>query len=152
MQFKTEQPLKSMKSIPLNSPKTMPAKKVPAGWDSETYANFKKANPNIEPDLEDTARMLSSNPAVSKTTNYTPNLALASQGKPAYGAMNKAIQQRQNKTSAPTQGPDRPSMLRGFLKNLKDSADKNLNLSWENIKKVPTRVKSMIKGNVEGLK
>ncbi len=31
--------------------------KVPAGWDAQTYANFKAANPNLEPDAEDTAMM-----------------------------------------------------------------------------------------------
>ena len=30
---------------------------VPAGWDAVTYANFKAANPNLEPTPEDTARM-----------------------------------------------------------------------------------------------
>jgi|GEM_PF-4037544 len=30
---------------------------VPAGWDDQTYANFKAANPGQEPDAEDTARM-----------------------------------------------------------------------------------------------
>lgn len=30
---------------------------VPAGWDATTYANFKAANPGLEPDAEDTARM-----------------------------------------------------------------------------------------------
>lgn len=29
----------------------------PAGWDAETYANFKKANPTLEPDAEDTKMM-----------------------------------------------------------------------------------------------
>lgn len=31
--------------------------KIPAGWDAVTYQNFKKANPNLEPDAEDTFRM-----------------------------------------------------------------------------------------------
>lgn len=31
---------------------------LPSGWDAVTYANFKKANPNLEPTPEDTARML----------------------------------------------------------------------------------------------
>lgn len=30
---------------------------APAGWDSTTYSNFKKANPTLEPDAEDTYRM-----------------------------------------------------------------------------------------------
>lgn len=31
---------------------------IPDGWDATTYANFKKANPALEPTQEDTARML----------------------------------------------------------------------------------------------
>lgn len=30
---------------------------VPSGWDAQTYQNFKNANPNLEPDAEDTRRM-----------------------------------------------------------------------------------------------
>src|ERR1035437_493213 len=30
---------------------------VPAGWDAQTYANFKAANPTLEPTANDTARM-----------------------------------------------------------------------------------------------
>ncbi len=33
--------------------------KAPAGWDAQTYSNFKAANPNLEPTAEDTARMQS---------------------------------------------------------------------------------------------
>lgn len=31
---------------------------LPSGWDAQTYANFKQANPSLEPNAEDTARML----------------------------------------------------------------------------------------------
>lgn len=31
--------------------------KVPAGWDATTYANFKQANPTLEPNKQDTANM-----------------------------------------------------------------------------------------------
>lgn len=31
--------------------------KIPAGWDAQTYANFKAANPGLEPDAQDTAMM-----------------------------------------------------------------------------------------------
>lgn len=34
-----------------------PVAQAPAGWDPKTYANFKAANPNLEPTAEDTARM-----------------------------------------------------------------------------------------------
>lgn len=30
---------------------------VPKGWDAQTYSNFKKSNPKLEPNSEDTARM-----------------------------------------------------------------------------------------------
>ena len=39
--------------------------KIPVGWDAETYANFKKANPNLEPDEEDTALMQGEDPTLS---------------------------------------------------------------------------------------
>ena len=67
------------KTMPLNAPKRMPASMIkrmpktivdgkalrpqvkpntaPKGWDSVTYRNFKRANPNLEPDAEDTMRM-----------------------------------------------------------------------------------------------
>lgn len=32
---------------------------TPSGWDAQTYTNFKRANPKLEPDAEDTARMQS---------------------------------------------------------------------------------------------
>lgn len=41
---------------------------VPEGWDAETYANFKKANPTLEPDQEDTFRMQQAgNDAIKKS-------------------------------------------------------------------------------------
>ena len=33
---------------------------LPKGWDAETYRNFKKSNPNLEPTSEDTQRMQNS--------------------------------------------------------------------------------------------
>lgn len=35
--------------------------RLPAGWDAQTYANFKAANPGLEPTPEDTAKMQASN-------------------------------------------------------------------------------------------
>ncbi len=47
--------------VQANNPPVIPTSKSgtqpPAGWDATTYANFKKANPNLEPNAEDTARM-----------------------------------------------------------------------------------------------
>lgn len=34
------------------------APKIPEGWDAQTYANFKAANPGLEPNAQDTAMML----------------------------------------------------------------------------------------------
>lgn len=47
------------KMAPLKT--SMPLKKTPTpkGWDNVTYKNFKRANPTLEPDAEDTKRMLS---------------------------------------------------------------------------------------------
>lgn len=39
------------------SSSTTPVSSVPTGWDATTYANFKAANPNLEPTPEDTLRM-----------------------------------------------------------------------------------------------
>lgn len=36
-----------------------PTMTAPDGWDATTYANFKKANPNLEPNAQDTAMMQS---------------------------------------------------------------------------------------------
>ena len=41
---------------------TMP--NAPTGWDTTTYQNFKKANPTLEPNGEDTYRMLNAQPNV----------------------------------------------------------------------------------------
>lgn len=38
----------------------------PEGWDATTYANFKKANPTLEPDAQDTKRM-------KEAIQYTPS-------------------------------------------------------------------------------
>lgn len=35
------------------------APNIPPGWDAQTYANFKAANPNLEPNAQDTAAMKS---------------------------------------------------------------------------------------------
>ncbi len=37
--------------------RTAPPTQPPPGWDATTYANFKKANPTLEPNAEDTAQM-----------------------------------------------------------------------------------------------
>lgn len=37
-------------------PKSKP-QKAPAGWDAATYRNFKRANPTLEPDAQDTEMM-----------------------------------------------------------------------------------------------
>lgn len=51
---------------------------VPAGWDPVTYANFKKANPTLEPTPEDTTRMLAANktpPTKTSSQEQGANLA-----------------------------------------------------------------------------
>ena len=42
---------------------------IPAGWDVGTYANFKRANPTLEPDDEDTRRMREAGGADSLITS-----------------------------------------------------------------------------------
>lgn len=44
----------------------------PSGWDATTYANYKKANPNLEPDAQDTAIMKGTAP----TPKENPNQAI----------------------------------------------------------------------------
>ncbi|MFA7301818.1 MAG: hypothetical protein WC069_05930 [Candidatus Shapirobacteria bacterium] len=49
-----------VKAVGGNGARDIPSAKktaTPKGWDSQTYKNFKKANPNLEPDAEDTYRM-----------------------------------------------------------------------------------------------
>lgn len=41
---------------PINIPQANKSS-IPVGWDAETYANFKAANPNLEPDAQDTYLM-----------------------------------------------------------------------------------------------
>lgn len=41
---------------------------TPSGWDAQTYANFKKANPTLEPTPEDTRRMLNATPSLNIST------------------------------------------------------------------------------------
>lgn len=43
----------------------------PPGWDAQTYANFKTANPDLEPDEEDTRRMLMSAPEAALNDLYS---------------------------------------------------------------------------------
>ena len=48
-------------------------------------------------------------------------------------------------------GPDRPSILRGFLKNIKNSAKANLP-TWGKMKDFPGLMKAMWTGDEKGLK
>ena len=58
----------------LNAPSGNPVSNVgagmmsgpPPGWDAKTYENFKAANPNLEPNAEDTRRMQNINPPPPK--------------------------------------------------------------------------------------
>lgn len=50
--------------------------KIPDGWDIETYNNFKKANPTLEPNIEDTKKMLSEN----QNNNISQNKYTSSSG------------------------------------------------------------------------
>lgn len=43
--------------IKSNNVVTPPIPTIPDGWDAQTYQSFKRANPTLEPDAEDTARM-----------------------------------------------------------------------------------------------
>lgn len=44
---------------------------LPPGWDAQTYANFKAANPNLEPTPEDTAHMLAAGSPSEQAQNAT---------------------------------------------------------------------------------
>jgi len=52
---------------------------IPAGWDAQTYANFKAANPTLEPTAEDTQRMSGQNSAL-KPSQDTLNYITSVQG------------------------------------------------------------------------
>ncbi len=54
-------------------------KGVPQDWDPQTYANFKEANPNLEPDAEDTSRMQSTPDYLSSLSDGSPAAMQAEQ-------------------------------------------------------------------------
>jgi len=43
---------------------------IPQGWDATTYANFKAANPTLEPTPEDTTRMMNAGNKTDKQNNF----------------------------------------------------------------------------------
>lgn len=78
---------KTQSAIPdISTLTSAPATTAPAGWDAETYANFKKANPTLEPNAQDTARMLAADspkaPGLAqKLTSSLSNLFTSSKNK-----------------------------------------------------------------------
>lgn len=64
-------------SVPQGQSPAIPAGTPPAGWDAQTYAAFKAANPGLEPTADDTAKMLGAgkippaNPADLNSSFYT---------------------------------------------------------------------------------
>lgn len=67
-----------------NQPTPSATSNIPAGWNQQTYANFKAANPTLEPTPEDTQRMQNAGGQTSaqtqpfaETNNYTQGLLKA---------------------------------------------------------------------------
>lgn len=59
--------LSNASGSPQNAPGTM---QPPPGWDAQTYASFKQANPSLEPTAEDTSKMQGSgNSAIAPSQN-----------------------------------------------------------------------------------
>lgn len=70
--------------IKSNNVVTPPVPTIPSGWDTQTYQNFKTANPTLEPDAEDTARMNGTyvNPLESRVSEAEKAYMMAGQMSP----------------------------------------------------------------------
>lgn len=86
-------------------PPTPTSSNPPSGWDAETYANFKKANPSLEPDQEDTYRMnkASEDYAIKERQKYLQQSYLSTLNQsPDVAAANTALGDVASKQAADT--------------------------------------------------
>lgn len=121
-----------------------PGKKTPAGWDSVTYANFKKANPNLEPNAEDTARMQAADGmSIPKTPKSMPINSPTTM--PAGPSKPKADRLEWLRSFVDGLGKVKKGIgneVKGTLKNIANPANVEM---WNNLKKIPAQLKSDVK-------